>query len=70
MIGLTVLWLNRRHITPPSFIGWSLGIWAVVDLLLGGPGIGQGLIILTASGLLLVATRRAKHEANPWEHRR
>jgi hypothetical protein len=58
LIGLTVLWLNRRGIKPPSFIAWSLGIWAVVDAMLCGPGVGQGLIILVASGLLLVAARR------------
>jgi hypothetical protein len=58
LIGLTVLWLNRRGITPPSFIAWSLGIWAVVDLLLAGPGVGQGLIILVACGLLLAGARR------------
>lgn len=61
LIGLSVLWLDRRDITPPSFIGWSLGIWGVVDSLLAGPGMGQGLIILTAAALLLLGTRRAKH---------
>jgi hypothetical protein len=64
LIGLTVLWLDRRDITPPSFIAWSLGIWAVVDPILSGPGIGQGLIILVAAGLLLAGARRAAHPAD------
>ena len=59
VIGLTVLWLNRHGVTPPSFIAWALGTWAVLDLLLSGPGAGQGLIILVASGLLLAGTRGA-----------
>lgn len=63
LIGLTVLWLDRRGIMPPSFIAWSLGIWAVVDLLLSGPGVGQGLIIMVACGLLLAGARRAAHRA-------
>ena len=26
VVGLTVLWLDRRGITPPTFIAWTLGI--------------------------------------------
>jgi hypothetical protein len=44
-----------------AFVAWTLGIWAVVDPILSGPGVGQGLIILVASGLLLAGARRAKH---------
>jgi hypothetical protein len=62
VIGFTVLWLHRRGITPPSFIPYSLGIWTVVDFLLGGPGVGQGLIMLIACSLLLVGIRRAKQQ--------
>ena len=68
VIGLTVLWLNRRDITPPPFIAWSLGTWAVVDSVLSGPGVGQGLIILVASGLLLAGARRARHRTHPASH--
>ncbi|MDI6103994.1 hypothetical protein QLQ12_35930 [Actinoplanes sp. NEAU-A12] len=68
VIGLIVLWLNRRGITPPSFIAWSLGGWTMVDLILSGPGVGQGLIILTASALLLMDARRIKHRTRPGAH--
>jgi hypothetical protein len=63
LLGLTVLWLDRRGIAPPAFLAWSLGIWTLVDTLIAGPGAGQGLIILVAVALLLAA-RRAK----PSEH--
>ena len=68
LVGLTVLWLDRRGVTPPPFIAWSLGTWAVVDLLLSGPGVGQGLIILLACGMLEAGTRRAvraDHSTSP-----
>ncbi|MBB5084053.1 DUF6463 family protein [Nonomuraea endophytica] len=56
VVGLTVLWLERRGITPPTFIAWILGIWT-----------GVGAVILTftpwpllaiAVVLLLLAARR------------
>jgi hypothetical protein len=65
LIGLTVLWMERRGITPPAFIGWSLGIWTVLDFLVSGPGLGQGLILLVASALLLAGARRATPRDNP-----
>ncbi|MFJ3172010.1 DUF6463 family protein [Streptomyces roseus] len=30
LVGLTVLWLDRRGIIPPAFIAWTLGGWTVV----------------------------------------
>ena len=61
LIGLVVLWLDQRGMTPPSFVAWSLGTWTLVDLLLSGPGAGQGLIILIACALLLRGARTARH---------
>jgi hypothetical protein len=68
LVGLTVLWLDRRGITPPAFIAWSLGIWAVVDAVVLGPTPGQWLILLLASGLLLAGARRAARLANSAPH--
>ncbi len=63
VVGLTVLWLDRRGITPPAFIAWMLGIWTVVDavilLLTPWP------ILLLATVLLLAGVRRARHRDNP-----
>jgi uncharacterized protein DUF6463 len=63
VIGLIVLWLDRRGITPPPFVAWTLGIWTVVDaavlLLTPWP------ILLLANVLLLVGVRRARHRDRP-----
>lgn len=63
VIGLIVLWLDRRGIAPPPFIAWTLGILTVVDavvlLLTPWP------ILLLANTLLLVGARRARHRDNP-----
>lgn len=60
LIGLTVLWLDRRGITPPQFVGWAMAAWVATGFLLAGPGVGQDLILLVAAGLLVVHARRAK----------
>jgi hypothetical protein len=61
VVGLTVLWLDRRGITPPPFIAWTLGIWTVIDavilLLTPWP------ILLLANILLLIGARRARHDS-------
>ena len=63
VVGLTVLWLDRRGITPPPFIAWTLGIWTVVDavvlLLTPWP------IPLLATILLLAGACRAEHRDHP-----
>lgn len=63
VIGLIVLWLDRRGITPPPFIAWTLGALTVVDavilLLTPWP------ILLLANVLLLVGARRAGRRDSP-----
>lgn len=58
VVGLTVLWLDRRGITPPVFLAWVLGIWtlglAAVLLFTPWP------ILLTGTILLLAGIRRAE----------
>jgi len=70
LVGLMVLWLNRRDITPPSFIAWSMVAWFVVGEVAGGPGIDQDLILLAAAAMLLVASPRARHPDHPRPHSR
>ena len=60
LVGLLVLWLSRRDITPPSFIAWSILAWFVAGEVAAGPGIDQDLIVLTAGVLLLVGIRRSR----------
>ena len=63
VVGLMVVWLKRRGITPPPFVAWTLGIWSVLDavilLLTPWP------ILLLANILLLVGARRARRRDNP-----
>lgn len=55
-VGLTVLWLDRRGLTPPPFIAWILGAWtalgAVIMPLTPWP------IMAVATGLLVAGARR------------
>lgn len=60
LIGLTVLWLNRRGITPPTFIAWGLGAWTAIGVVIAGPGVGQDLILVVACGLLVAGARRTE----------
>ncbi len=59
LIGLIVLWLDRRGITPPPFIAWTLGGLTVVDAVIFLPS--PWPILLLANILLLVGARRARH---------
>lgn len=66
VVGLIVLWLDRRGITPPPFIAWTLGIWGMVDavILITTPW----PLFLLANILLLVGGRRAARRGNPKPH--
>jgi hypothetical protein len=56
VVGLMVLWLDRRGIIAPPFVAWTLGIWTVSDavVLLFTPW----PILLVACILLLLGGRR------------
>ncbi|WUJ95168.1 hypothetical protein OHT02_06955 [Streptomyces platensis] len=62
VVGLVVLWLDRRGITPPPFIAWSLGILGVVDavILITTPW----PLFLLACILLFAGGRRAADRDN------
>ncbi|MCT7661385.1 hypothetical protein [Mycobacterium deserti] len=66
LVGLTVLWMNGRGVTPPAFIAWILLAWTVVDavILLFTPW----PIILLAGILLVLGIRRAEHEGPMTSH--
>ncbi|MFB6568933.1 DUF6463 family protein [Streptomyces noursei] len=68
LVGLTVLWLDRRGITPPAFVAWALGAWTVVDAVVL-PLTPWPLIVL-ACALLLIGARRARRARrdNPVPH--
>ncbi|MEI5098104.1 DUF6463 family protein [Streptomyces sp. PmtG] len=60
LVGLTVLWLDRRGITPPVFIAWTLGAWTVVDAVVL-PFTPWPLFLLAC--VLLLAGARRDHRA-------
>ncbi|MGW5121195.1 DUF6463 family protein [Streptomyces noursei] len=62
LVGLTVLWLDRRDITPPAFIAWALGAWTVVDAVV--LPLTPWPLIALACALLLIGARRARRD-NP-----
>ena len=62
VVGLVVLWLDRRGITPPPFIAWVLGIWTVLDAVI--LVLTPWPIMLVAVGLLLAGARLAAHRDN------
>ncbi|WP_225729570.1 MULTISPECIES: DUF6463 family protein [unclassified Nocardia] len=61
ILGLAVLWLDRRGITPPPFIAWTLGIWTITVAVILTPS--PWPILLIADILLLIAARRAARAA-------
>ncbi|MGW2009625.1 DUF6463 family protein [Streptomyces nigrescens] len=68
LVGLTVLWLDRRGITPPAFIGWTLAGWTVVDAVV--LPFTPWPIFVVACALLLIGIHRAHrahraHRDNP-----
>ncbi|MGW8557106.1 DUF6463 family protein [Streptomyces tubercidicus] len=62
LIGLTVLWLYRRGITPPAFIAWTLAGWTAVDAVVL-PFTPWPLFVVGCT-LLLIGIRRARRD-NP-----
>lgn len=58
LVGLMVLWLHRRGITPPLFIAWVLGIWTIVGAVI--LTFTPWPILLLATLLLLAGARRVR----------
>lgn len=58
LVGLLILWLDRRGITPPSFVAWTIGAWAVVEAVIFGPS--PSWLLPIAAGLLLAGAHRSK----------
>ena len=57
VIGLVVLWLDQRDITPPQFIPWILGLWTLIDAVISM--FTPWPILLIANILLWIGIRRA-----------
>jgi hypothetical protein len=60
-LGCTVLWLERRGIVPPAFIGWAVLAWTIACtvILLPSPWI----LVVAGAVLYLAGVRRAQRAA-------
>ncbi|MGW4533483.1 DUF6463 family protein [Nocardia sp. NPDC004340] len=63
MVGLTVLWLDRRDLTPPPFFAWTLGAWTAFGALV--IPLTPWPIMAIATGLLVAGARRAVPAPEP-----
>ena len=63
VIGLMVLWLDRRGIVPPSFIAWTLAANAVICGMIFDPFSPWPVDVLSAA--LLLAGARAARRGTP-----
>jgi hypothetical protein len=61
LVGVIVLWMGYRRISPPAFIAWALAAWVVVTFVASGPS--PLPILLIASALLLIESRREQRRA-------
>ena len=63
VLGVLAVWMDRRSIVPPAFLGWGLGAWAVIASLIMEPsGYPLGLI---PAVLLVIASRRGQRVQKP-----
>jgi hypothetical protein len=58
LIGVLVLWMDRRGVMPPTFIAWAIAAWTIVTFATSGPS--PLPILLIAAGMLFVGSRRAR----------
>lgn len=56
LVGLLVIWMDRRGITPPDFLAWTLLVWTVLcTVVTPAPWVLAGI----AAVLLLLGARRS-----------
>ena len=54
VFGALVLWMDRRGLVPPAFVGWGIGAWALLAGLVMEPS-GYPLGLIPAVLLVLAA---------------
>lgn len=60
LLGILLIWLDRRGIVPPVFLTWALATWWAVDAYVLAPT-WNGLIPLGAVVLLVLGRRQGRH---------
>jgi hypothetical protein len=59
-LGVAVLWMHRRGVVPPEFLGWILLAWTLVNMVILLPS--PWIVGVAASVLYLVGVRRAARD--------
>ncbi|MFJ8650110.1 hypothetical protein ACIRNI_28865 [Streptomyces sp. NPDC093546] len=62
VVGLLVLWLDRRGIVPPPFVAWTLGVWSLLGAVMVEPA--PWVLAWVAVGLLVAGARRSERAAS------
>lgn len=57
LLGCLVVWMDRRAITPPEFLAWSLAIWTAFCALIFEPA--PWVVATVAAVMLVIGIRRA-----------
>ncbi|MFF3666342.1 DUF6463 family protein [Microtetraspora malaysiensis] len=63
LVGLLVLWMDRRGLTPPAFLAWTMLVWAVACAVIAEPT--PAPLLVAAAILLLCGIRRAATHTTP-----
>lgn len=61
VLGLAILWIDRRGLVPPAFLGWILLAWALVNMAILLPS--PWIVGVAGAVLYLVGVRRANRPA-------
>ncbi|HEV2089364.1 MAG TPA: DUF6463 family protein [Cryptosporangiaceae bacterium] len=62
LLGALVVWLARRPVTVPAFLGWGYGAWGVLCAAIAGPA--TPFVTALVPAILLVAAARQDHESS------
>ena len=61
LTGALIVWLSRRHLPVPAFVGWGYAAWGLVCAAIAGPGT-PFLTAVVPAGLIVAAGR---HRSEP-----
>lgn len=57
LVGLLVMWMDRKGIVPPAFLGWAVLGWALVCAVVAEPT--PGPVLVGGAVLLILGVRKA-----------
>jgi hypothetical protein len=63
LLGVLLLWLDQRGLTPPPFVPWAIATWVTVTFVASGPS--PLPLLLVAAVMMLIASRRQPRSESP-----